>query len=165
MAYSDFKGSFEEMARSNRFRLTALGQLSEALLVKASSLPGSSIPAVEVFHEGLAVKLAGDRVYDDWEVTCWLDKNAKLYKDVTKWADLANGSGANVNVGGAAQSAYKFDIGIQMLDRTGAPIAGTDYKLAGAFPTTIGAVDLAHDSNDTAAEFAITFSYDYYTVA
>jgi len=164
MAYSDFKGSFEEMARSNRFRLTVSGLLSQPLLVKASSLPGSNIPAVEVFHEGLAVKLAGDRTYDDWDVTCWIDKKATLYKDVMKWADLANGSGAQVNVGAANKNTYKQDVGIVMLDRIGTVIQGTEYKMLGAYPSAIAPVDLAHDSNDTAAEFTITFSYDYYEV-
>ena len=159
MAYSEFKASFQEMARPNRFEITEAGLLSQPLLVKAASLPGSNIPPVEVFHEGLAVKLAGDRSYEDWDVTAYLNKEATLFANIIQWRDLAVNT---ANVGSTNKEDYKFDLGVRMLNRDGSTIDGTEFKLIGAFPSVVAPIDLDHSTNDTAGEFTITFSYDYY---
>ena len=158
MSYSEFKASFQDMARPNRFELTEIGLLTQPLLIKAASLPGVSSAAVEVFHDGRPVKLAGDRTYEDWNVTCHLDKNGVLFNEIHKWVNIACDS---TNFGSTNKEDYKFDVGVRMLDRAGNPITGTEFKLIGAFPTTVDPLELAHDTNDTAAEFDIKFDYDF----
>jgi hypothetical protein len=160
MAYSDFRASFKDMARANRFEITQTGPLSEPLLIKSAALPGSETGSLEVWHEGKSVKLAGDKIYNDWEVTCYLDNQGTLWKEMHDWSRL--GINDLANVGATNKEDYKFDMELQMLTRSGEGITGTKFLLIGAYPKIINQIDLDHSSNDTVAEFSVTFSFDVY---
>jgi len=158
MSYSSFHSSFTEAARVNRFQVNGLGL--DNLFVKAASLPGSSIGVVDVFHEGKPVKLAGDRTNEDWTVTCYLDVKSSNFTTMKVWSELVLSNVANIAP--LTKDLYKRELQVSMLGRDGSTITGTNHILSGAFPINMSPVELDHSSNDAAAEFSITFAYDWF---
>jgi len=49
------------------------------------------------------------------------------------------------------------------LSRDGSSVLRT-YQLYGVWPTTIDAIDLAWDTNDTIEEYGVTFRFNYMTI-
>jgi hypothetical protein len=156
---NQFKGSFLDLARPNRFEVSA-SVLGTGLrfLAKAASLPGATLGVMETPYMGRMVKIAGDRVYADWDVTVYQDDRGTVRKAVEEWQKVALSH--EQNIGAAAHLQYKEDVTVRQLNRQDSVIQ--EYKLIGCFPTEIGLLDMAWDSNDTPAEFTITLAYDYY---
>jgi hypothetical protein len=156
---NQFKGSFLDLARPNRFEVSA-SVLGTGLrfLAKAASLHGATLGVMETPYMGRMVKIAGDRVYADWDVTVYQDDRGTVRKAVEEWQKVALSH--EQNIGAAAHLQYKEDVTVRQLNRQDSVIQ--EYKLIGCFPTEIGLLDMAWDSNDTPAEFTITLAYDYY---
>lgn len=156
---NQFKGSFLDLARPNRFEVSA-SVLGGGLrfFAKGAQLPGATLGVMEVPYMGRNIKLAGDRVYADFELTVYMDDRGAVRKAVEAWQETALGH--ENNIGASAHLQYKEDVTVKLLNRQDSVIQ--EYKLIGCFPTEIGALDMQWDSNDTPAEFAITLAYDYY---
>jgi len=112
------------------------------------------------YHEGKPVKLAGDRTNEDWTVTCYLDVDSTNYITMKVWSELVL---SNVtNLAPLTKDLYKRELNVSMLGRDGSTIPGTNHLISGAFPINFSPVELDHSSNDTAAEFSVTFAYDWF---
>jgi hypothetical protein len=59
---------------------------------------------------------------------------------------------------------YKSDvIELKQLGRTSSDILAT-YRLVGAYPTSISAIELAQSSENQDSEVSVTLKYDYFEV-
>lgn len=159
----NFKASFDEMARPNRFAIWGfdlLGNASQAIpyMAKGGSLPSATLSPAEAWYAGRAVKLAGDRQYPDWNLTVYQDIHSEVYDAFQLWQETTLEH--EDNVGSNFHGTYKRDGFVAQLDRSGGFIAG--YRIVGAILTELGAIELAADSNDVPAEFPITLAYDYH---
>ena len=101
-------------ARPNLFkvRLTLpagiAGDVSDSeFLIQASSLPASTISAIEIPYFGRRVKIAGDREFENWNVNVMNDENFKIRHAMEQWHNRINSLAGNVNTIGANPSAYK----------------------------------------------------------
>lgn len=158
MSIDNFKGQFSEMARANRFRVTGFGVGSKLeYMAKGAQLPGSTMGAMDVPYQGRIVKMAGDRIFNDFTMTIYNDDSMSLLRDFNDWMNEMNGEESNVG------STTKRDGNIQQLGRDGGVIA--TFNLIGAIVIDVAAVDLAFDTNDTPSEFSVTLAYDYHTIA
>jgi hypothetical protein len=162
MSINDFKSRVQDVARANRFEVRGNilgGDIS--FLAKAASLPGASIGIMEVPYQGRMIKLAGDRIYDDWDITVYQTNDADVRKRIDDW--MVTAIGHESNIGALAHQQYKEDLTVQQNDRAGNVIQ--KYKLIGCVPILLGPLELGWDQNDTPAEFSVTLAYDYYELS
>jgi len=153
----EFKGSFGEMARPNRFRVSVDGVSDLQFLGKGAQLPGSTIGVMDVPYQGRVIKMPGDRIFNDWTVTIYNDVKMEARQDLETWMELLNGNESNIG------STVKREAQVEQLGRDGSVIA--TFKLHGVIPLDISAVELAFDSNDTPSEFTATFAYDWHEMS
>lgn len=162
MSINNFKSRVQDVARANRFEVQGniLGN-DISFLAKGASLPGATLGVMEVPYQGRMVKLAGDRTYDDWDITVYQANDGDIRRRIDDW--MSKALTHESNIGALAHAQYKEDLTVRQLDRAGGTIIR--FKMIGCVPTVIGPLDLAWDTNDTPAEFTLTLAYDYYEMS
>jgi hypothetical protein len=144
-------------------------------LVKAASLPASSINVIDIPFRGRNLKIAGDRTFDPWSITVINDTNFKIRDAFEKWMNYMNRHDDNAGV--ITPVAYQTDMKVHQLGRgytassssNGALPAPSDtipvlksYKFYGTFPTAISAIELSYDSADSIEEFTVDLQVQWY---
>lgn len=159
LSLSTFKGQFTSGARPNLYNVT-ISELGGGLefLCKGTSLPASTIGQIEVPYKGRQLKIAGNRTYADWTITVLNDVDFTIRRLAEEWMEAING--ANTNLGPVSISEYMRDAKVEQLSQTGDILYTYDFK--DIWPTEVGEVDLAYDSNDTIEEYTITFTIGSY---
>lgn len=133
-------------------------------LIQATSLPASEIMAIEVPYFGRKVKVAGDREYGSWAIEVMNDENFKIRNQLEQWHYRINSIRENKNnTGSSAPANYKADAFVDQYAKTGEVIR--TYKFEGLFPTSIDAISLNWETNNTIETFGVTFAYDIYVVS
>lgn len=133
-------------------------------MVRAAQLPSQQLGTIEASYFGRKIKLAGDRTFEDWNVTVMNDEDFKLRNALEVWQQQINSHSDNLREFGSANPAqYKAQATVTQYSKTGQPLR--TYTFSGLYPSNIAAIDLAWDTNDTIEEFAVTWSYDYWTVS
>jgi len=127
-------------------------------LIKASNLPGSNVGFVEVPFRGRKLKVSGDRTFDDWAVTVTNDVSFGLRKGFEKWSEVIQNH--NYALGANTLDDYFATAIVRQLDRDGNQLRA--YKFEGIWPTTVDAIDLNMDTNDTVEEYGVTFKVQYW---
>lgn len=124
-------------------------------LVSVAELPGQTLGVTPVYYRGRLIKMAGDREFAPFQITILNDSNFTIRSAIEQWM---NGIENLANKTGALQPAqYQTDMFVSQLDRNGAVLK--QYKLIGAFPTDLGAVNLDFGSNDQLSTFSVSFQY------
>lgn len=124
---------------------------------KAASIPGSTMGVVDVPYMGRMAKVAGDKTWDDWNVSIFLDTDFISRGVFERWHDLILGFDSNVASQGFSNPTNYFASGqVFALDREDRVVQ--KYEINGAWPTNVGEVTLGFDQNDQVAEFAVTFA-------
>lgn len=152
-----FKGAFNNLARTNRFRLRGfLLPNTIEVLGKGATLPATTIGVIDVNYQGRIIKMDGDRNYEDFSMTIYNDERMGLRREFERWSNNYNDPIANV--GGPD----KRDGYIELLGRADEVLI--EFQIVGAVCTSVGNADLDWGTNDTALEIPITLSYDYHIV-
>lgn len=160
---NEFKSKVQDAARPNRFLLLFSspkgGADSETLsyLTKGAQIPGRTIGDIELNWQGMKAKIAGDPTFDDFTVTMIGDYDFKARNTLEDWLKFIADQLTNER---SHQGEYKVDANVQQLGRKGEVLA--EWKLIGFYPKTMDQIDLSMENNDQAAEFGVTFAYDYY---
>ena len=172
MAFSDvskFLANFDGGARPNRYRVTldgtpgAAGKSPEQFqfLCRASSIPASTVAQCVVAYMGREVKVPGDRTFDDWSITVYNRKDFDLRIAFESWSNQMLNNYANVESGVINdEQDYFADATVDQLDRKDEVIQ--TYMMKGIWPTSIGDIALAYDSNNTVEEFQVTFAVQWW---
>jgi hypothetical protein len=122
------------------------------VLAKAASLPTSTIGVAPVSYMGRTIKLAGDRTFDDYNVTFYNDLDFHVRGVIESWINDMN---ANVsNIGASAPSSYFGAIDVYQLAKSKQKIY--KYSFRHVFPTTITDIALGADTVDAVEEFSAT---------
>lgn len=128
---------------------------------KATTIPASQIGVVNAPYMGRVAKFAGDRTFDDWNITVMLDTDMVSREAFEKWSDLVNGHVSNVAIPGWGNpSNYMASAEVYLLDREGKTIQ--TYTIEGTFPINVGEIQLAWDSNDQIAELPVQMAVQYW---
>ena len=151
-------------ARQNLFQVTCtfpswVGGSTElaAFMIKAASLPGSTIGEIAVPFRGRKLKIAGDRSFDDWKVTVINDVNMPLRNAFEAWS---NGINTNISNGGRTNpSSYMTDMRIDQLDRGGN--ISKSYIFRGCWPKVIDPIEMAYETEGI-QDFGVTLAYQYW---
>lgn len=130
-----------------------------AFMVKSASLPAASVGEIIVPYRGRQIKLPGDRVFEDWEITVMSDSDMVLRNQFETWHNEMQSHEGNT---------VQFDANlfanwhIQALDRQHLAIPNAKYTMFQCWPKAIGAMEMAFDTNDSIVEFTVTLSYQYW---
>ena len=116
----------------------------DALLVKATALPGSTIAPLTVNYAGRAYKWQGFRTYDNWTVTVINDENFSIRNKMMEWMRYISGklNGERTGVFGdpsKPQGGY-YD-GNATVTQVGTDGANKqNYKMYNLWPTELGEI-------------------------
>jgi len=140
------------------------------LLAKASQIPPSIIGQVEIPYFGRRIKLVGDRVYTNWNVTIMNDEDYQIRKAMEKWHELLNDHVENVmstenapspgTSTTSTTSGYKRDAIVIHYSKGGTAIK--TYLIVGLFPVTISEMALDWEAIDQVQQFDVEFALDYW---
>lgn len=152
-------------ARNNLFKVTcnfpayAGGNVELAsFLIKAAALPASIIAPITVPFRGRQIQIAGDRSFEPWAVTVINDNSFELRNAFERWM---NGINAHTeNTGEVNPSVYAADLAVEQLDRQGSVLKR--YDIRGCWPSSLSAIDLSYDAENTIEEFGVEFQVTYW---
>lgn len=156
-------------ARPTLFRVELTNPVNNAgdtiapFLIQATSLPNSTINAIEVPYFGRKIKIAGDRTFDTWSVTVMNDEDFKVRHPLELWHNQINSLETNLNLNATSSPLlYKSTALVTQYGKSGETLRR--YKFNGIFPTEISTIDLDWDATDQIETFSVTFAYDWYEV-
>ncbi|MBT4698241.1 MAG: hypothetical protein HN982_03940 [Candidatus Marinimicrobia bacterium] len=181
MAFSvtEFKSNLKQGgARPSLFKvdftypsgITAPPTRSE-FLVKATTIPASTIGSYDVYYHGKAIHVAGDRSFDTWDTTIINDEDFGIRNSLESW--MASISNHTLNTrdknlfqsndkseGDAAK--YKTSLKVTQFSKAGNDLR--TYIFKGAWPSALSTINLDWSSQEI-EEFTCTWMYDSWFVS
>ena len=150
-------------ARPNQFKVTfpALGSDFE-FLCRSAQIPALTIGEVLIPFRGRQVYVPGDRTYDPWAVSVMNDRSFAIRSTLEAWMNDLQDIGSSTVSNAIGAEVYR-QVTVEQSDRNDRKIR--TYTLYDAWPTSLDAIDLAFDTNDTLEEFTVTFRFNYMTAA
>ena len=175
----DFKTKLNGGVRPNLYQVDidfparAIGALNGATkgslmgetryLCRSTSLPTHSQGLIEVPFRGRFLKIPGDRTFEAWTATFYNTSDFNLRAAFENWINIANQTDENIGVVGGLDSLFT-DVTVRQLSKDSAGGKNSvlrTYRLVDAWPTSVGAINVAFDSNDALEEFDVEFQYQY----
>ena len=158
MSIEAFKAAFVHGVRPNLYKMEIFG-LPEKLqyLCKASQLPGKEIGVIEVPYLNQKAKFGGDATFEPLTVTIMLDNDFSVRNEIESWMENIR---ANDTPVGDDPAIYRQTGSIIQLDNSNSEIA--QYDFIGLWPSSLSPLDMAFETNDTIAEYTVTFQYDHW---
>jgi len=157
---TDFKGSFQALARPNLFRVEGLGaDRSMEFMCKASTIPEMTLGRIEVPFMGRKIGIPGDRTFETWTVTVINDDSYTLRSFFEKWMNEIGAADSPFS-GLADIETIKYDGQVSQLGNDGSVIA--TYNMVGCFPTSISPQELNGEETDSISECEVTLSIDWF---
>ena len=154
-------------ARPNQFKVTMPfpgyaqvgGEIEDlAFLCRATVIPAMTVGNINVPFRGRQIKIAGDRTFEDWNVTVINDTDFKIRNAFERWQNGINNMTDNEGLTNPVD--YQVDAFVDHLDRNGNTIKS--YTLRGLYPVNVGSIELNYETNDILEEFQTTFAYQYF---
>lgn len=130
-------------------------QLS-SFLIKTAKLPEQVLGEIPVPFRGRVLKIAGDRTFENWDITVIIDGEFTVRDQFEVWSNAINSHEGNI--GASSVEEYMADWRVEQLDRGGNVIKS--YTFRNCWPLNVGPVDLSSDSVDTIAEFTVSLSVE-----
>lgn len=136
-----------------------------AFLCSATTIPSSVIPSIPVYYMGRAVKVAGDREFEDWNITVLNDTDFAIRRAFELWLDAINGHESNVSVPGWSnpRNYYGFAIVNQLGRAVNDPGNIKSYSMQDVLPVSLSDISLGYDQNNTIETYSVTFSINYWS--
>ena len=175
----DFKSKLNGGVRPNLYQVDidfparAIGALNGATkgslmgetryLCRSTSLPTHSQGLIEVPFRGRFLKIPGDRTFEAWTATFYNTADFNLRAAFENWINIANQTDENIGVVGGLDDIFT-DVTVRQLSKDSAGGKNSvlrTYRLVDAWPTSVGAINVAFDSNDALEEFDVEFQYQY----
>lgn len=162
MQLSDLTNAFEtgDFARPNLFEVEIpyLGR-NLSFKCRAAPMPPGNVEKIPVGYMNRKLNVAGDRTFEDWTVTIFLDEKHVTRQDVLDWQALAHGQGDTIE--GATPGEYKKTATIRQFSRDGETIT-KEHTMYGVWPTVVGPVEMSWETNNEVSTFDVTFAMDWW---
>ena len=127
-------------------------------LCKTAALPGQVIEPLEMKYKGLTVKLAGDRVFENWTVGIYNDTEFSARTAIEAWmADIVP---LDSSVGPVGYEYMVDKATVSQLGRDDSVIA--TYEFFNMWPTNLGAIELDTEGGDAIEVFDVEFCYSHF---
>jgi hypothetical protein len=138
-------------------------------LVKATTIPASTIGSYDVYYHGKAIKVAGDRSFDTWDTTIFNDEDFSIRNALENWmAGISNHTlntrdkeVFNTSEGDTAK--YKTTLQVTQFGKAGTELR--TYIFKGAWPSALSTINLDWSTASEIEEFTCTWVYDSWYVA
>jgi len=140
-------------------------------LVKATTIPASTIGSYDVFYHGKAIHVAGDRSFDTWDTTIINDEDFGIRNTLEDWmATISNHTlntrdkdvfRANDRSEGSTAK-YKSSLKVTQFSKAGDDLR--TYIFNGAWPSALSTINLDWSSQEI-EEFTCTWMYDSWFVS
>ncbi|MDP7368161.1 MAG: phage tail protein [Candidatus Pacebacteria bacterium] len=156
---SDFAAHFKGGVRPNLFRVDIQGPEffnNFHFFCKGAPIPASTVGAIDVPYRGRQLKVPGDRTYEEWTVTVLNDVDWQHRSAFENWSHRITAHSANVSDFESNDLGYYGNASVLHLDRSGTVMRR--YVLEDIFPTSVAAIDLTSDGNDTVEEYTVGFA-------
>ena len=127
-------------------------------MVKATSMPASTIAPITVPFRGRQLQVAGDRTFDPWSVTIINDTDFNVRNSFEQWMNGINQH--KQNTGLTQPSSYMADMIVEQLDKDGT--VEKTYNIRGTFPTNLGAIELSYENENAIEEFEVELQIQYW---
>ena len=138
-------------------------------LVKATTIPASTIGSYDVFYHGKAIHVAGDRSFDTWDTTIINDEDFGIRKTLENWMGSISDHSLNTrnkevfNTAEGAQAKYKSTLKVDQYSTAGKKIRNYEFK--GAWPSALSTINLDWATASEIEEFTCTWVYDSWFVS
>lgn len=138
-------------------------------LAQSVSLPASTIPQLDVYYAGRAVRFAGDRQFENLNMTIVNDEDFKIRAAIEAWMNGINTHISNRRAPAFEGETYKTNATVYQLAKSGNGTSdvGTAiraYTFSGLFPVSLGAIDLNQAATNTVEMYNISFAYDLWVL-
>lgn len=131
-----------------------------SFMCQAASLPAASVSSIDVPYFGRKIKVAGERTFDNWQVSVMNDEDFKVRSMFEKWSNALNSLETNLRGTGLDQENYKADLDVIQYAKDGEIIRA--YTVIGAFPTDVAAIENNWGSTGAVQTFNVALAYDYW---
>jgi hypothetical protein len=131
-------------------------------MCKGVQIPANALGITTVNYFGRAVKIPGNRTFEDLTTTIINDEGYPIRNQIESWMNKLNSHQGNVRDSTMLNklTGYIADMSVKTYSKTG----GDDqiYKFENCFPTSLDQVDVNWDPNDAIMEYTVTWAYDYW---
>lgn len=169
LSINDFKARLAGGgARANLFRVmanwpTLLGVTGDSnlasYLIKAASLPASTISPITIPFRGRQLQIAGDRQFEPWVITIINDNDFSLRDSFERWMNEINRH--TENVGRLNPNDYMVDMSVEQLTKQNTVAKSYDFQ--GVWPSAVSAIDVSYDAENSVEEFSVELQVTYWT--
>lgn len=162
-------------ARPNRFDVMitfpnvtdyAIGATKLNFTCNATSIPSSIVSPIPVYYMGRAVKIAGDREFEDWNINILNDEDFRVRKVFERWLDHMNGHESNVASDGwgrpSTRNSYFATGLVRQFSKTDDTTPIHTYKMANVFPIQMGAIQVDWGQNNAVEMFSVTLACNFW---
>ena len=142
-----------------------------SFLVKATTIPASTIGSYDVFYHGKAIHVAGDRSFDTWDTTIINDEDFGIRNSLESWMAAISNHTLNTRDKNLFQSndrsegegaKYKSSLMVTQFSKAGNDLR--TYIFKGAWPSALSTINLDWSSQEI-EEFTCTWMYDSWFVS
>jgi len=133
-------------------------------LVKATTIPASTIGSYDVFYHGKTIKVAGDRSFDTWDTTIINDEDFGIRNTLENWMGSISNHKLNTrdkevfNTSEGDVAKYKSTLKVQQFSKAGKLLR--HYRFIGAWPSALSTINLDWATASEIEEFTCTWVYD-----
>ena len=133
-------------------------------LVKATTIPASTIGSYDVYYHGKAIKVAGDRSFDTWDTTIINDEDFGIRNTLENWMNSISNHKLNTRDKGVFDTSegdvakYKSTLKVIQFSKAGKELRTYEFK--GAWPSALSTINLDWATASEIEEFTCTWVYD-----
>ena len=137
-------------------------------LVKATTIPASTIGSYDVYFHGKAIKVAGDRTFDTWDTTIINDEEFGIRNTLENWMSSISNHKLNTRDKEAFDTSegdsakYKKDLKVTQFGKRGQELR--TYEFIGAWPSALSTINLDWATASEIEEFTCTWVYDSWKI-
>jgi hypothetical protein len=145
--------------RANRFKvfIPRAGNKIE-FLCKAANIPAGTLGEVVVPFRGHNLKLAGERTFEDWQITVINDVEFSVRSGLEAWQEEIQAMDSGE---GSTSTDYLISRAfVEQLNKDDSVLAR--YEFFNMFPKNIGAIELSYDTVDALEEFTVDFTFSHW---
>lgn len=135
-------------------------------MCRSAQIPSSSIEPIEVPYFGRKIKVAGDRVFDDWTITLINDEDFRHRNMFEAWQNKVNALVSN-RQDSDPENLLDYKVTAEVL-QYGKAGPGDDsgvvraYTFFGIWPSNVGQINLDWEAGNVIGTFDVVLSYDYW---
>ena len=142
-----------------------------SFLVKATTIPASTIGSYDVFYHGKTIHVAGDRSFDTWDTTIINDEDFGIRNSLESWMAAISNHTLNTrdknlfqsnDMSEGSSAKYKSSLKVTQYSKAGDDLR--TYIFKGAWPSALSTINLDWSSQEI-EEFTCTWMYDSWFVS